>query len=76
MNRRDTEPYVRWCGRTVRFIPHLLPDGHRAFLGTFWPLFVHSVTRLIGGRTRVRLFSVYWKYLLSQRANPAYASAA
>jgi len=19
MNRRDTEPYVRWCGRTVRF---------------------------------------------------------
>jgi len=21
MNRRDTEPYVRWCGRTVRFQP-------------------------------------------------------
>ncbi len=26
MNRRDTEPYVRWCGRTAGFIPRLLPD--------------------------------------------------
>jgi hypothetical protein len=26
LNRRDTERYVRWCGRTVEFTPHLLPD--------------------------------------------------
>jgi REP element-mobilizing transposase RayT len=33
VNRRDTEPYVRWCGRTVRFIPHLLPDRYTQTLG-------------------------------------------
>jgi len=26
MNRRDTEPYVRWCGRTAEGNLRLLPD--------------------------------------------------
>lgn len=31
MNRRDTEPYVRWCGRTAGVIPRLLPDAWTVF---------------------------------------------
>ena len=49
MNRRDTEPYVRWCGRTVRSIPHLLPDAKKFSPGEYRQIPTKSADLPAGG---------------------------
>src|SRR5690625_5828714 len=51
MNRRGTEPYARWCGRTAGVIPPPTRSGLTPLLA---PRLCQSLCRAFTGRNRLR----------------------